>query len=334
MESRNNILSELQSISPIVAEIVPVNPYQVPTGYFEDFTTQMLLLVKPEETSRVLLQATQTPYKVPDHYFENLPEQILLLLKKEEVSIVLKDADKIPYQVPQGYFEGLADTILRRVKASESISVEEELESLSPLLSRLDKKNLFSTPSGYFDDLTGNVVAGMKAIDFVNEELENLSPLMNSLKTGNVYNVPADYFEGLSSSILNKIREQKPAKIVTVSFGKKMMRYAAAAVIAGIIVTTGILFVNNRTSSISPGTIAQSEEKLQQEALNNVKGASDDELFTFIEDENAPLPDLLSMATSSDINSDDVKLMLADIPDSELKQYLVEYSDAKEILSN
>lgn len=334
MENRNNILSELQSISPVIAEIVPVNPYQIPPGYFESLAARMLQLVKEKEASEVLTDATQNPYKVPDNYFEKFPEQILHRVKNEEFSLVLQDAVKNPYHVPQGYFEGLADRILSSVKAHD-LSAKEELESLSPLLNKLDKKVPFSTPSGYFDELTGHVVSGMKAIDFVNAELENLSPLLSSLKTKNVYNVPGQYFEVLPATILNKVKKQKPAKVVSMSFGKKMMRYAAAAVIAGIIITTGILLLNKQGSSIVPGTIVQTEEKLQQETQNKVKGLSDDEISSFIFDE-APnaLHDFFSLASSSEIDEDDVKLMLADVPDAELKQYLVEYGDTKEVLNN
>lgn len=334
MENRSNILSELQSISPIVAEITPVNPYRMPEGYLENFALQMLAIVQEAEPSAVLRTAISNPYQVPKNYFENLPDQILLLVKNDESSGILKDKTANPYKVPQGYFEGLADKILTRAKAQDSLSAKEELESLSPLLSKLDKKVPFSTPAGYFDELTGNVLAGTKAIDFVNQELENLSPLMSSLKTENVYKVPVGYFEGLSVSILNKVRDHQPARVVSMSFKKKVMRYAVAAVVAGMIIIAGILFIN-KPSSITPA-IVQTEEKIQLETQDKVKELSDDELFNFIENQTAPLPDVLSMASLEEIDSDDVKLMLADIPDSELKQYLVEYSDDddKEALTN
>ena len=332
MESRINILSELQSISPVVAKIGPINPYEAPKGYFENFASQMLELMKETEPSAVLMKASQNPYKVPENYFNNLPEQILLLVKNEEASDVLKDKANNPYQVPSGYFEGLADQILSRVKAQDQLSAKEELESLSPLLGKLDKKVPFTTPAGYFDDLTGNVVAGMKAIEFVNEELENLSPLMSSLKAENVYEVPVGYFDDLPISVLDKVKKNQPAKVVSISFKKRVMKYAAAAVVVGMIITAGLLFIN-RNPSTSSGAIVQNEEKIQQETQNNVKELSDDELVNFIENQTAPLPELLNLTASDDINSDDVKLMLADIPDAELQQYLVEYSDDK-ILTN
>ncbi|MBC7827025.1 MAG: hypothetical protein H7122_04720 [Chitinophagaceae bacterium] len=336
MENRNNILSELQSISPTLAEIVPVTPYEVPRGYFEGLAATMLQLVNQKEGSAVLINAGSNPYKVPDDYFENLPGQILSLIKNDEVSLLLKDAGKNPYEVPQGYFDELADQILSRVKAleTETLSAKEELEVLSPLLSKLDKKLPFSTPAGYFDELTANVIGGMNAIDFVNEELENLSPLMSSLKTKNVYTVPDQYFESLPAAMLNRLKEKKTGKLVQINFGKKWMRYATAAVVAGLIITAGFLFLNKPGSTVTPGTIVLAEEKLQQETQKKVEGLSDDEIFNFLENQTAPLPDFLNLVSSPDIDSDDVKMMLADIPDAELNQYLVEYSDTKELLTN
>lgn len=333
MHNRNNILIELQSISSTLAEIPPVNPYYVPAGYFESFASKMLDLVKTEEISAVLLNAAANPYEVPDDYFIGLPEQLLSRVKSEELPSVLKDSGRNPYQVPEGYFENLAASILHRVK-TDTLSAKEELESLSPLLSKLDKKGPFSTPTGYFDELTGNVVSGVKAIDFVNEELENLSPLMSSLKTKNAYKVSAEYFEDLPTVILSKVKKQGPARIVQISFGKKIMRYAAAAVIAGMIITAGILFVNNQNASVAPDTVAQSDDNLQQETQKNLERLSDDEILNFIENQTAPVSDFLSVTSSTDIDSDGVRLMLADVPDAELKQFLENYSDDKEVLTN
>ena len=332
MDNRINILSELQSVSPTVAAIAPVNPYQVPEGYFESLAPQILAFLKEPEYS-VLPSAIQNPYTVPRGYFDNLPEEILSLVK-DDASALLKDKSANPYTVPSGYFDNLAENILQRVKNQENLSPKEELESLSPLLSKLEKTIPFTLPEGYFDDLSGNVVAGMKAIDFVNEELENLSPLMNSLKSENVYEVPAEYFDDLPYSVLSKVKEKKPAKVVSMSFGKKVMRYAAAAVIFGIVITAGVLFMNRQNAPANPGSIVQTEQKLQTETQNELKGLTDDELLNFIENQSASLPDILNFSASGELDEEAVQLMLADIPDAELKQYLVEYGDDKEVITN
>ena len=332
MENRINILSELQSISPTIAGIAPVNPYKVPRGYFENLATQILALTK--QPSMTLPASIINPYIVPEGYFEKLPEQILAIVKNDDSSELLNNKPANPYEVPNGYFETLAETILSRVKAQDSLSAKEELESLSPLLSKLDKAVPFTIPDEYFQDLSGNVVAGLKAIDFVNEELENLSPLMDGLKNENVYEAPANYFEDFPAKVLSRAMAQKPAKVVSMSFGKKVMRYAAAAVVIGIVITAAMLVMNRQNTSVTPASIVQVEEKIQSETQSKLKGLSDDELLNFLENQSSTLPDILSIAASNEINDEDVRLMLADIPDAELKQYLVEYSDSKEVLTN
>ena len=49
MENRNTILKELQSLSPMLAEKRPGNPYAVPPGYFEALPGRVMVqLVDPE----------------------------------------------------------------------------------------------------------------------------------------------------------------------------------------------------------------------------------------------------------------------------------------------
>ena len=332
MDNRIKILSELQSISRTVAGIAPVNPYRVPEGYFQNLPLYILGLAK-EPGFSVLASHTVTPYIVPEGYFENLPGQILAFVKNTD-SRILKNKQAIPYQVPTGYFDTLAENVLRRVKVQENVSSREELESLSPLLSKLNKVNPFTLPDGYFDDLSGNVVEGMKAVDFVNEELENLSPLMNSLKGENAYEVPAGYFHEFPALILSKVKEKKPSKLISMNFGKKAFRYAAAAVVFAIVVTAGLLFMNRQNESVNPKSIVQTEEKIHADTQNELKELTDDELLNFIESQSAPLPDIINLAASDELDEEAVQLMLADIPDAELKRYLIEYGDTKEVITN
>jgi hypothetical protein len=95
-----------------------------------------------------------------------------------------------------------------------------------------------------------------------------------------------------------------------------------------------MLFMNRQSSSVTPASIVQVEEKIQSETQSKLKGISDDELLNFMENQAFTLPDILSVAAADEIDDEDVRLMLADIPDAELKQYLVEYSDSKEVLTN
>lgn len=284
MDNRTTILNELKEISPVVAQI----------GF-------------------------NTPYGVPAGYFEGLAGQVLARVKEEEGSAVLVSKDN-PYSVPQDYFEHFATNLLQRIKAGEASTAKEELEALSPLLSRLNKKMPFSTPAGFFDELTDNAVAGAKAIDFVNVELENLSPMMSSLKSKQSYQIPAGYFEQLPEQVLQKAKSQ-PAKVVSMNFARKAIRYAAAAVVAGLIITAAWLYfgTGNKATDTDP-------------ALAGIEQVSDEMLESYLENQLTTETTVLA-SNDDDIDADDLKDMLADVSDDELQKYIDQYG-SKDILTN
>ena len=287
MENRNTILNELQAISPVVAKIGPGNVYEVPAGYFEALPDRMLGLLKDAEG---------------------------------EVSPVLPAKKDNPYQVPQGYFDNFAASVLQRIKAGEAKSAKEELETLSPLLSGLGKKMPFSTPDNFFEELSDNAVAGAKAIDFVNVELENLSPLMSSLKDKQVYEVPAGYFDQLPQQVLLQVKSQ-PAKVVSMNFTRKVVRYAAAAVVAGLVLAAAWLYIGNGKEE--PG-------------LAGIEQVSDEGLESYIENQSSVSPaetTVLAANTNTEIDEEDMKDMLADVSDEELQKYVDQYN-AKDNFTN
>jgi hypothetical protein len=364
MENRNNILKELRNISPVVADISHQAPYTVPAGYFEGLANQLLQLVKAGETSSVipkannpytvpqgyfeglannmlqrvkaeegslspaLQQANNNPYEVPQGYFEGLANRMLQCVKAEEVSLspALQQANNNPYQVPQGYFDSLPETILNRVKATTTDSADEELEILSPLLSQIGKKMPFSTPAGYFNELGENAIAGAQAIDFVNIELENLSPLMQGLKRIMVYEVPAGYFNQLPGEVMKAIKAQQPAKVVSMSFTRRVLRYAAAAVVAGLIVTAGWIYLGK-------GPVKEGKVDPEIAKLDNL---SDETLQKYLENQT-PAPAeaaIASTSTAEELDANDMKDMLADVTDEDLQVYLEKYSTVKNIQTN
>jgi hypothetical protein len=282
MENKSTILNELREISPVVAAI-----------------------------------SNQAPYSVPDGYFEELPGQLKLRIGIELNSIEDPNLSigKAPtYQLPEGYFDGLAGSILNRIRANESAHPKDELELLSPLLAGLNKKNPFTPPAGYFEDLSGNVLSGVQAIEFVNEALENLSPMMMSLKDKNVYSVPPDYFESFPAEMIAKLNQQ-PARVVSIGFGKKMFRYAAAAVLAGAILFGGYKILNPSGKTQDIATVSEAD------------------LEMFLNSTTIPLADTSTIAPAP-INEDNGKDLLADVSDDELQQYLEQHGGAASTYTN
>lgn len=219
-----------------------------------------------------------------------------------------------PYQVPQGYFDGLAQAILNRIK-TDSLDATQEVETLSPLLAGLNKKMPFSVPDDYFTELSGNVVGGVKAIDFVNEELEIISPMLQELRHKNVYKVPQGYFESLANNVLDKVNERKPAKVVAMNAGRRFMRYAVAAVIAGAMAIGGWLYFDNTNTTqqeqVATATI---------ETMSDDSKLSDEEMADYLATETLPIA--INTSVSEDMDATDIGEMLSEATEDELQQFI------------
>lgn len=281
MDHSINILNELQAISPAVARIGRELPYEAPAGYFEALPALILQRIQAQE-------ATLPP--------------------------VLQEVTGNPYTVPAGYFESLPQAILARVKAEQASNAQEELAALSPLLSRLDKKLPFEAPAGYFTELSENVVSGARAIDFVNEELENLSPLMSSLQDKIVYEAPADYFEALPGQLLQRVKKTAvPAKVVSMGKSRSFLRYAAAAVVAGIIAISAWWLTDNSGTSLTEA-VATKVDKI-----------SEAELQSYLDDQSALVLPTDMLATNNsrpELEAGDMHDLLQNVSDEEIQKYL------------
>jgi uncharacterized membrane protein len=287
MDNRTTILNELKELSPVLANIGREAPYTVPAGYFDSLAGNMLLKINEEKSENgTLPNISKTPV----------------------------------YEVPAGYFDSLAGNILNRVKAAAATSPAEELAFLSPVLSRLEKKSPFSTPEGYFTDLSDNVVSGVQAIEFVNKELENLSPLMVSLKEMSIYQVPPRYFELLPAEILSKVKKQKqPARVVSMTFTKRVVRYAAAAAVIGIIAIVGYMLLNrSHQPDAGNGTMAGLDKPLPAQI-------SDQDLESFLSDNTVALADAGTVVANDSISESDTKDLFANVSDDELQRYLEDH---------
>src|SRR5688572_3568325 len=156
-----------------------------------------------------------------------------------ELGSVLTDYDpRNVYAVPGGYFEKLPYQVLDRIKALETSNAKEELELLSPLLTQVNRKMPFSIPKGYFETLDEKIMQGIREhADYQSpgEELAALSPLLNTISKKLPYDVPQGYFESLRNG-----KSGKPARssLVVSITSRKWFRYAAAAVVGGILVVS------------------------------------------------------------------------------------------------
>ena len=144
MQDKINILDELKEAgAAVLTTIDNRNYFYVPNDYFNKLPGYV--------TAHIFLQRL-TPvnlYTVPVGYFENLPDLILEKINIQRI-YALDAGKKNTYSIPENYFNNLADTILEKIKRSSVSSVQQELEEIAPLLSKIPKTNVYSVPENYF----------------------------------------------------------------------------------------------------------------------------------------------------------------------------------------
>ena len=289
------------------------------------------------------------PYKVSAEYFDAFPFRMLNLVADQELKPALGQ-QSMPYNVPANYFEGLAEAILKKALSSSAEhqpeTREAELSSLSPLLSGLSKKVPYTVPENYFNGLAGDVVSKTIVADDLasetlvpespvegyisehhehEEESEVLSPLLEGLRTQPVYTIPEGYFEMLPAALLNKVSKAAPARVVKMSFTRKVASYAAAAVVAGILITTGFFALNKQSTDNQVASATSLQEKAAQ--------TSDEEIYSYLENLPLPIVDSSMINIKPEIGNDAILDMLADVSDEELQQYLQLQSDTKLLIN-
>ena len=139
------------------------------------------------------------------------------------------------FEVPTGYFENVA------------IPVFDDAVDLA-VLSTIPKPSLQDVPTGYFDQLPISILDRINrstSIQTGEEEFE-LSPLLQRIKYNNVFEIPLDYFEVLALNILDKVKLSfQPARIIPMPRRRVLLKFAAAAIITGIMALGVYKYTNN-----------------------------------------------------------------------------------------
>jgi hypothetical protein len=264
----------------------------------------------------------QTPYGLPEGYFNDFPDFMMRRLMGGPLSAAIgpSSPSPSPFQVPEGYFEGFAGGVLARIKAGQGAraylgeptatglsEAAEELSLLSPLLSGISRKSPYQVPEGYFDEL---------------------SPILAGLRERDVYEVPEGYFEELAGQIVSRVKPA-PARVVTMRRPRTLWKYSAAAVVAGLVLTIGWLRLHNGSGrNGAPVDVAHS-----------LYAVSDQEIQSYLDNHNNIIPpaeqdSALNSTAALNVDENDVKNLLGDVPDGELKQYLEEHGATKDAATN
>jgi len=192
-----------------------------------------------------------------------------------------------------------------------------ELNSISPMLAGIEKKNIFSVsqgyfdtltidlfkrinsnsggsnltvPEGYFENLSNSILHKIKNLpEDAARELRDLSPMLYSIQNENVFKVPSNYFKNLPYEIINKIQPQLQTKVITMKKRQSIFKYASAAVITGIIGISSLL-VFNKSHQVQVGQPelsfykqAVSQFKDEQQINQGISTLSDDEIIKYLD---------------------------------------------------
>jgi len=139
------------------------------------------------------------------------------------------------FNVPESYFAQFPDNLLEKV--NKPIALQNNIASP------------FSVPQGYFNNLAETIMGKVaREEDSAEVEIKKLSPALSATGNDNVFKVPSYYFTNLAGSIVAQV--QTPAKVVKMKPRSLFVRYAAAAVITGILGLSTFSFFNNRSSNL------------------------------------------------------------------------------------
>jgi len=228
------------------------------------------------------------------------------------------------YAVPAGYFEGLAAQILNRIKALDANNAKDELNFLSPLLGNISKETPYRVPAGFFQSLSEDVLKRISEQEdhlhkasvgqTSEEEIESLSPLLSGLKNKNPYSVPTGYFETLGTKVVRKdsFGEKQEAKVISIT-RRKWYRLAAAAVVIGIVVISGLLFVKQRQVNPIDNPHAWIEKNVKK-----VDKAKIDELVSLTNGDTNNKSDSETEA----VQKAEIKELMKDVPEKEIEEFL------------
>ena len=205
------------------------------------------------------------------------------------------------YQVPEGYFDNLSNLMLFK------ISAEEDAE-------KFKLPGTYEVNREYFESFPAKMLRIVQKGEetSVSEELATLSPLLSSIKRETPYTVNEDYFKNLNSLPANK----QEAKVVSFYKPKSWLRYAAAALIIGIIGLSGI-WIYNQNSFIDPvdDPYAWVKEK--------TKSISNDDLESFIELANIETS-AINVNIVNPVKAVEMNELMKGVPEAEINEFLNE----------
>ncbi len=196
-----------------------------------------------------------------------------------------------PFTLSQEYFELFSITLLRRIQQSE--------------------QKALATPENYFSTFPSKLLEKIKQ-EHTSAELEELSPMLVGIQKQNPFYVPENYF-----STFNATPKKEQAVIRSVFSYKRIIRYAAAACITGLLIISYTYNKDNTTSSLA----ALQRNSAADLSLESIIGYLDE--VDDVKDANeSDTPITAENNLLVDINQETIRQVLQEIPESDIKQFI------------
>jgi len=289
MTEKDNILQELKALNSRLAGYQADQTFTVPAGYFEGLIARVMLRIRALEAA-------------------NAAEELELLSP-----VLSRLSRSMPYTVPAGYFEQWEERV-NKVLGADSV------------LDGMDKQMPYQVPAGYFDGLAERMLQIVRHADHSNvqDETAAISPLLGSLKKEMPYQVPAGYFSSLASDIAAK-ETATEAKVIAIS-SRSWFRYAAAAVVTGVVFLAGFLVLNKKDNQAEAGIKVFSKVSRDIKPLNDTQ---QDDLADFLD---AGLTGSETAQVNPETKSKEIQKLLQDVSEEELKDFREQTEDVGEVL--
>ena len=164
-----------------------------------------------------------------------------------------------------------------KVDADYFAGIDAELKARIAADILINPINNFTVPNGYFENLTANILQKIRTEENeVLTETTKHSALIAGIGNKNIFTAPPTYFEEL-----NFVNEEKPvAKVIKISHTRAIFKYAAAAVVTGLI-GISIINIENKPDVKLPDKVSVQTAATINSANNILKtGTFDKELET------------------------------------------------------
>lgn len=236
-------------------------------------------------------------------------KEILLELSKISPALTNISRNHV-YSVPLNYFDGLAGNILDQIKddvASQTLGAA---------------TNPYTIPGNYFTLLPDAIMGKIQQEQLrseVYDELAEVAPLLNTISRQMPYQVSPDYFKSFTiDKAVQKINNHTPGKIINNGWFTRSYKFAAAAVIAGVLIVSTFLF--------APETGTEHTSANYTSSINipaAVNKVSEADITEFL-DNNAIIPEASASNLTSD-NEVDFLEVLENTTEEDIKDYLKQY---------